>query len=195
VLVDLAVVGVGLPGRGAGVSEDQVAPAGAGQVAGVAGECGYLGGAHQCVEHAGVERDEPRSLAAADVAAGGEHAGDQCRAADRARVYGVIRCLRWRPVFGQVGFAQRVLVEPLLSYRVAKHAVKYPPPPGEIPGGGGLAVQVERQSVEHVADHGRVLEDGDRPGCPGYPHDGLGLVVVELGRVLALVEFLAQGVP
>jgi hypothetical protein len=103
--------------------------------------------------------------------------------------------LRWRPVLGQVPLAQRVLIEPLLAYRVAEHAVQDPPAPGEVRRGGGFAVQVEGQGVEHVTDHGRVLEDADRPGCPGYPPDGLGLVLVQLTGMAALVELLGQGVP
>jgi hypothetical protein len=55
VLVDGAVVGVRHTGGGAGVGEDQVAPALFGQVAAGFGKGGDFGGPHQRVEHSAVE--------------------------------------------------------------------------------------------------------------------------------------------
>jgi hypothetical protein len=152
VLVDLAVVGVCLSGCGAGVSEDQVTPSAVGQLAALAGERGDLGGSHHGVEHAAVEGAEARALPFADGGAGLKHRRDQGRAAHGARVEGVFGRLRGCPAFGQVVLAQRVLGESLLADRVTEGAVQHPAAPGEVFGGGGLAVQVDGQGVEDIGD-------------------------------------------
>ena len=104
----------------------------------MAGEHGDFGGAHQRVEHAAVERAEPRALPFPDGAAGLEHGGDQGRAADGARVDGVVGGLQGRPAFGQVGFAEQVGRESLLADRVAEIAVQDPAAPGEVLRGSAL---------------------------------------------------------
>ena len=104
----------------------------------MAGEHGDFGGAHHCVEHAAVERAEPRALPFPDGAAGLEHGGGQRRVADGARVEGVVGALRGRPAFGQVGLAERVGRESLLADRVAEIAVQDPAAPGEVLRGSAL---------------------------------------------------------
>ena len=124
VLVDGAVVGVGLPGGGAGVGEGQVAPALVGEVAAGFGEGGDFGGAHQGVEHAAVEGFEARPLPSADGAACGEHFCDEFGAADGSGVEGVVGSGGAGPAFGQVGFAERVDGQPFFANGVAEAFVQ-----------------------------------------------------------------------
>jgi hypothetical protein len=157
VLVDGAVVGVGLPGGGAGVGEGQVAPALFGEVAAGCGEGGDFGGAHQGVEHAAVERFEARPLPSADGAACGEHGGYQFGAADGSGVEGVVGFGGGGPAFGEVGFAERVGGEPFLADRVAEAFVQDAGVAGEVFGAGGFAVEADGQGVEDVCDDGGVF--------------------------------------
>ena len=166
-----------------------------GQVAAVLGEAGDLGRAHHRVEHAAEERDEPRALPAADVAGDGEHAGDQFGAANRAGVDRLFRFFRRGPAFGQVGLAERVLVQPLLADGVGQDAVHDAAPPGEIVGCRRAAVQAHGQGVEHVADHGTVVERADRERGPLQPGQRPPFVVVGGPGVVVLVEVLAQREP
>jgi hypothetical protein len=66
--------------------------------------------------------------------------------------------------------------------------VQHPAPPREVLRRCGLPVELHRQGVEHVTDHGGVLEGADGPGCLLDPPDGLRLSLVQLPRVPALVE-------
>ena len=56
--------------------------------------------------------------------------------------------------------------EPLLADRVAEDPVQDAAAPGEVFGGGGLAVKVDGQGVEDVADHRGVFEGAHRAGGP-----------------------------
>ena len=62
------------------------------------------------------------------------------------------------PTFGQVGFAERVIGESFLAYRVAEAFVQDTSAAGKVLGVGGCAAQPGGQDVEDVADDRGVLE-------------------------------------
>ena len=128
------------------------------------GEGGDLGGAHHRVEHAAVEGDEPRPLAAAD--------GSRRLRASRRRAPGCRpRAGRWhRPgLAGASSSSGRLAL--LSGFFPAASCVPRSRGRGAGPGGAARSiggrrapVEVDRQGVEHIADHGGVLERADGPG-------------------------------
>src|SRR5262249_22623591 len=119
---------------------------------------GYFGWAHHRVVHAGVERNEPRPLGRADVAACSEHLGDERRRAYASRVDGVLWRLWGCPAFGEVVLAHRVAVQALLSHRIAESPVQDAAAAGEVLRRRARPVKVECQSIEDIADNRFVLQ-------------------------------------
>ena len=125
-------------------------------------------GPHHRVVHAAEERDEPRALAPADLAARGQHARDQRRAPNRARVD------RSSGASGAVHPSGRFL---LLTgfFPAASCAPRTRAPCGatrrrrEKYSGAARVVEVDRQRVEHVTDSRLVLERAHRARRPLQP--------------------------